>query len=148
MFDQLMLLALGKVIYFNNANKSIKYFSQLGYQCPVYSNPADYFMEVMSIESYEIDAENQEMLIKRKSVAEDQFIAKIDTLSNNYENSEYKWNVDDKHPEAIAIADQNIQQYTASYLLQFYLLTQRSTRNNLRLKLTSYVKIISALITA
>ena len=147
-FDQLMLLALGKVIYFNNANKSIGYFSKIGYKCPVHSNPADYFMEVMSIESYEIDDENPENLTRKRSEAEDKFHSKIENFNKFYENSELKWNIEDKHPEAINISEQNIENYTASFILQFFLLTQRATRNNMRLKLTSYVKIFSAIITA
>ena len=53
MFDKLMLLAKGKVIYFNNAEFAVDYFSNIGYKCPELSNPADYFMSIMSIETIE-----------------------------------------------------------------------------------------------
>ena len=55
MFDRLMLLARGKIIYFNKASEAVNYFSGIGFQCPDLSNPADYFMTMMSIESIEID---------------------------------------------------------------------------------------------
>lgn len=55
MFDKLMLLAKGKIIYFNDANKSVDYFSKIGRPCPELTNPADYFMTIMSIEG--LDAE-------------------------------------------------------------------------------------------
>ena len=58
MFDRLMLLARGKIIYFNKAELSVNYFGGIGFQCPELSNPADYFMTMMSIESIELD--NQE----------------------------------------------------------------------------------------
>jgi len=45
-----MLLAKGKIIYFNEANKSVDYFSSIGRPCPELTNPADYFMTIMSIE--------------------------------------------------------------------------------------------------
>ena len=51
MFDRLMLLAQGKTLYFNDANRSVEYFAKIGYQIPELSNPADYFMSIMSIES-------------------------------------------------------------------------------------------------
>lgn len=56
MFDRLMLLAQGKIIYFNEAKLSVDYFSAIvynnvQYKCPELSNPADYFMSIMSIES-------------------------------------------------------------------------------------------------
>jgi ABC-type multidrug transport system ATPase subunit len=52
-FDRLMLLAQGKIIYFNHANLAVDYFASLGseYKCPELSNPADHFMTIMSIES-------------------------------------------------------------------------------------------------
>lgn len=57
-----MLLALGKVIYFNEAKLAVNYFTSIGYKCPELSNPADYFMSMMSIESHEIeDHEDKEV---------------------------------------------------------------------------------------
>lgn len=58
MFDRLMLLARGKIIYFNKASEAVNYFSSIGFQCPDLSNPADYFMTMMSIESIEIDTQS------------------------------------------------------------------------------------------
>ena len=48
-----MLLAQGRIIYFNDANKAVDYFKGIDYPCPNLSNPADYFMSIMSIESIE-----------------------------------------------------------------------------------------------
>lgn len=53
MMKQLMLLARGKVIYMNDANKAVDYFTSIGYPVPEQCNPADYFMQIMSIESIE-----------------------------------------------------------------------------------------------
>jgi ABC-type multidrug transport system ATPase subunit len=54
-FDRLMLLARGKIIYFNEARLAVDYFGSLGakYTCPEWENPADFFMEMMSIEGVE-----------------------------------------------------------------------------------------------
>lgn len=58
MFDRLMLMAKGKIIYFNQADKAVDYFSQISFndkffKCPELSNPSDYFMSIMSIETIE-----------------------------------------------------------------------------------------------
>jgi ABC-type multidrug transport system ATPase subunit len=53
MFDRLMLLAKGKVIYFNEAQHAVEYFAKINYRCPELSNPSDYFMAIMSIETIE-----------------------------------------------------------------------------------------------
>ena len=42
LFDDLLLLSEGKVVYYGSAKDSIEYFSQLGYKCPQYMNPSDY----------------------------------------------------------------------------------------------------------
>ena len=57
MFDRLMLMAMGKIIYFNEARLSVDYFASIGFKCPELSNPADYFMSIMSIETLEQDDE-------------------------------------------------------------------------------------------
>ena len=55
MFDRLMLLAQGKIIYYNEARLAVGHFESIGFKCPELSNPADYFMSIMSIESQEVD---------------------------------------------------------------------------------------------
>ena len=54
-FDRLMLLAKGKIIYYNEARLAVDYFTSINYKCPEISNPADYFMMIISIESVEPD---------------------------------------------------------------------------------------------
>lgn len=41
LFDDLMLLAQGKVVYFGPANRAVEYFAGLGFHCPQHYNPAD-----------------------------------------------------------------------------------------------------------
>lgn len=52
-FDRLMLLVEGKIIYFNKASLAVDYFSQIEcdnirFACPSKSNPADFFMDMMT----------------------------------------------------------------------------------------------------
>lgn len=49
LFDDLLILAEGRIAYYGTITGSIDYFARLGYQCPQYSNPADYFfMSILS----------------------------------------------------------------------------------------------------
>ena len=48
-----MLMCLGKIIYFNEARFAVDYFTNINYPCPDATNPADYFMSIMSIETHE-----------------------------------------------------------------------------------------------
>jgi ABC-2 type transporter len=71
-----MLMALGKIIYFNEARLAVSYFSNLGFTCPKFSNPADYFMHMMSIEDTKaniskegtIVAKSKEMIMEEQKV--------------------------------------------------------------------------------
>jgi ATP-binding cassette subfamily G (WHITE) protein 8 (sterolin 2) len=50
-------MALGKIIYNNSADKAVEYFERIEYPCPEMTNPADFFMTIMSIEAAEEEAE-------------------------------------------------------------------------------------------
>ena len=56
-FDKLMLLAAGKIIYFNDSSKAVDYFAGITFKCPSLTNPSDFFMSIMSKESIEIEDE-------------------------------------------------------------------------------------------
>ena len=46
-----MIMANGKILYHNDANKSVEYFKGIGYKCPPLTNPADYLMSLMAIDT-------------------------------------------------------------------------------------------------
>jgi ABC-type multidrug transport system ATPase subunit len=51
MFDDLLLLAEGRVIYQGEGSGAIPYFSKLDFKCPNFVNPADFlFMAVLNNE--------------------------------------------------------------------------------------------------
>ncbi|KAI9502121.1 P-loop containing nucleoside triphosphate hydrolase protein [Coemansia spiralis] len=48
-FDRILLLSQGHLIYFGPTNKAIEYFESKGFPCPLRQNPADFFIDVMSL---------------------------------------------------------------------------------------------------
>jgi ABC-type multidrug transport system ATPase subunit len=47
LFDDLCILADGHVLYHGPAgDRAVEYFARNGYECPRYSNPADYLVSV------------------------------------------------------------------------------------------------------
>lgn len=61
MMDRLMLMVEGHIVYQGRASKSTHYFSSLNYPCPVYANPADYFIKILNISGKNV-AQNQERI--------------------------------------------------------------------------------------
>ncbi|KAJ2324608.1 hypothetical protein IWW51_003191 [Coemansia sp. RSA 2702] len=48
-FDRVLLLSQGHLVYFGSANQAIDYFESKGFPCPMRQNPADFFIDLMSL---------------------------------------------------------------------------------------------------
>jgi ABC-type multidrug transport system ATPase subunit/ABC-type multidrug transport system permease subunit len=57
MFDQLMLLSEGRVMYFGAASQATAYFAQCGFECPAQYNPGDFLIDVTSMDYRSPEAE-------------------------------------------------------------------------------------------
>lgn len=90
-FDRLLLLAKGKIIYLNEARLAVDYFASLGknYACPEFNNPADFFMDMLSIDSIDTDVCDT-ALVKTKQEVEEEFEQRINYLESNYQRSSLK----------------------------------------------------------
>ena len=49
MFDKLLLMSDGYILFHGKATDCISFFSRLGFSCPPLSNPSDYFIEILHI---------------------------------------------------------------------------------------------------
>ena len=47
LFDHLLILDKGKTVYYGPAQESIDYFGALGFNCPMYTNPAEFFLDIV-----------------------------------------------------------------------------------------------------
>ncbi|KAM4866909.1 ATP-binding cassette sub-family G member 8 [Thomomys bottae] len=50
LFDLVLLMTSGTTIYLGAAQHMIQYFAAIGYPCPRYSNPADFYVDLTSID--------------------------------------------------------------------------------------------------
>ncbi|KAJ2450338.1 hypothetical protein EV183_004360 [Coemansia sp. RSA 2336] len=60
-FDKVILLSQGRVVYFGPTSTAIEYFTNIGFECPVHENPADYFVDLMTL-----DYRSEETLARSK----------------------------------------------------------------------------------
>lgn len=149
MFDRLVLLAKGKIIYFNMANKSVQYFNEIGYMCPELSNPCDFFMSMMSKESIEFDQEEQEegAIGLDNAAIEVAYENLIKFFDESYHKSSLKNNASEIHPDCLPLSSSSVSVQTP-FCYQFNLLAKRNFLNIVRLPQTSYVKLITTCVTA
>ncbi|KAL8617303.1 hypothetical protein ACOMHN_061017 [Nucella lapillus] len=50
LFDLVMLMSRGRVVYFGQAKDLVNYFTSLGYPCPQLTNPSDYYVDLTTID--------------------------------------------------------------------------------------------------
>ncbi|XP_061481386.1 ATP-binding cassette sub-family G member 8 [Rhineura floridana] len=50
LFDLVLLMTSGVTTYSGAAQDMVQYFTQMGYPCPTYSNPADFYVDLTSME--------------------------------------------------------------------------------------------------
>ncbi|XP_010007699.1 PREDICTED: ATP-binding cassette sub-family G member 2, partial [Nestor notabilis] len=51
LFDNLTLLAAGRVLYHGPTQHAMEYFQSVGYECEPYNNPADFFLDIINGDS-------------------------------------------------------------------------------------------------
>lgn len=89
MFDKLLLLSEGRVVYMGDAGDAAKYFGKVGFPPPKFFNPADYFLDILSPDSRSTELESQSS--KRILSLSDLWAANFDTstlTSTQYSNED------------------------------------------------------------
>ena len=150
-FDRLMLMCLGKIIYMNDSRFAVDYFTNINYPCPDQTNPADFFMSIMSRETHEDEVEtenNSNALFNSKLTLEESYRKKVDYFDKCYQESELKNDFRFKSPEVEPIQDSHSLHVGATWFYSFTLLTQRNLLNIVRLPQAFKAKMIMVVISA
>ncbi len=143
LFDDLCLLAEGRVMYWGPVQDVVPYFAGVGYQCPMYTNPADYlFMNILNTEKAAETMQND------KSQAENEDRQRIVKLLGH-------WSDGAQAAELAKLAARPPNQTTgysklslkfrSSFQVQFLYLLKRAGRNALRNKFIVRVKLAQTL---
>uniref|UniRef100_A0A7S2SQZ2 ABC transporter domain-containing protein n=1 Tax=Mucochytrium quahogii TaxID=96639 RepID=A0A7S2SQZ2_9STRA len=124
LFDQFALLSRGHTMYFGEAPGAITYFSKLGYECPQYTNPADFMISIVNTDFVElgvkVDIEQLGGTFKASSEYKELFeeFAKSERMADRKSESE----------NLIATKTKT----KPGYFSQFLILSHRNMLNNLR----------------
>ncbi|GMI03669.1 hypothetical protein TrVE_jg3568 [Triparma verrucosa] len=136
MFDQLLLLSEGKLIYTGNAHDAVEYFTSKGQECPALFNPADFFLDVVSPDYRSADLEKESL-------------GRIKMLSDSWEATAIT------DVEDVELATKNAEQnealqnanlgFQSSWFRQFQLCFVRSFITTKRNKVATYGKVIASI---
>ncbi|OXB77952.1 UNVERIFIED_CONTAM: hypothetical protein H355_003175 [Colinus virginianus] len=75
LFDLVLLMTSGVTVYSGTARDMVQYFTELGYPCPRYSNPADFYVDLTSIDKQTTEKEMESL--KRANTLASLFQEKI-----------------------------------------------------------------------
>ncbi|KAF8948563.1 hypothetical protein BGZ47_004077 [Haplosporangium gracile] len=152
LFDDLLLLSKGKVVYFGKAQEAASYFEALGHEVPVGWNVADYFLDLITLHEDKIPNEgssssHEDFAQKYASFLATNPRAYLTELLQKHQNDSEKKKDD-------ALLDQFKKAYTTEYatttLTQTLLLTQRSLTNLARhptiFQASAFIHIVFALV--
>nr|XP_009931192.1 PREDICTED: LOW QUALITY PROTEIN: ATP-binding cassette sub-family G member 8 [Opisthocomus hoazin] len=75
LFDLVLLMTSGLTVYSGTARDMVQYFTELGYPCPRYSNPADFYVDLTSIDKQTAEKEMESR--KRANTLANLFLEKV-----------------------------------------------------------------------
>lgn len=140
-FDKLMLIANGKTIYFNESKKAKEYFASLGQVCPPLSNPADFYIDILSVAYIEKDFKTKEEVLDEVIKSNENYNKFINHLAFEYQKSELKLDLENELNDSKSI--KAIESFEESYAMQFWYLLIRAFKNIARHPEASYAKVIT-----
>ncbi|XP_020856961.1 ATP-binding cassette sub-family G member 8 [Phascolarctos cinereus] len=136
LFDLVLLMTSGITIYSGAARDMVKYFTGIGYPCPRYSNPADFYVDLTSIDRKDSQREMASRE-KVKSLAA-LFLKKVRDFDDFlWRAGESVLNVSEE-PRSHIISEKTINVSSPSYhqlpgsMQQFTILIRRQISNDFR----------------
>ena len=150
LFSQLVLMTQGSVVYSGRPDASVEYFASIGYECPHYTNPPDFYMKLMktgsisnavSLRDVTLCHEMCDKLVDKWGEISDSQKASyapetsdVATLTPKGSKSQNKKNVDEG------------SLYATSFLTQFAALSARSFRNVARNPVLSTARLVQSVV--
>lgn len=165
LFDDLLVLAEGKIVYYGPVTGSVDYFARLGFPCPQYTNPADFFfMNILSdidaIEIAENAGQNSEEATsssaRRRETRPVSWIPPSITekASDRIERLIEEWPQSDEHAEMLKLIESEgccggVSELSfkghAGYATQFWFLAKRASKNAIRNKMIVRVRLFQSI---
>ncbi|NXS17436.1 ABCG8 protein, partial [Mystacornis crossleyi] len=138
LFDLVLLMTSGLTAYCGTAKDMVQYFTELGYPCPRYSNPADFYVDLTSIDKQTEEKEMESQ--KRANALANLFLEKVKqfddfvwkaTEGDNTETTVSKQRAHLNSEEAINMPHHSSDQLPGA-LKQFTILLSRQVSNDFR----------------
>ncbi|XP_006638852.1 ATP-binding cassette sub-family G member 8 [Lepisosteus oculatus] len=149
LFDLVVLLSSGSTVYCGAAQDMVQYFTALGYPCPRYCNPSDFYVDLISIDRRSVEQESEcrdrasmlATLFWEKVKGTDDFIWKPAEASQAEDGPS---SPSQSHEEVITVSKQKDK--LPGGLQQFSILLRRQVSNDFRDLATLLIHGLEALL--
>jgi len=137
MFDRILLLSEGRTVYMGNTKDANNFFTNIGHPCPINYNPADHYVQVLSIE-----AGREEECVKTINHISEQF--------KNTTNGKDLMNlIDENKANEIEFKPKNgTSQYKSSFCRQLWALLGRSWLSMTKEPMVTRIRLFQTLTAA
>ncbi|XP_027005916.2 ATP-binding cassette sub-family G member 8 [Tachysurus fulvidraco] len=154
LFDLVVLLSSGSAVYCGPAKDMVPYFTSLGYPCPRYCNPSDFYVDLISVDRR--SSEKEAECLERTRVLAAQFAEKVKNTDDfMWKSEEHNGPALDKNivsdinntPKAeTSITVSQRKDHRPGRLHQFSILIRRQVYNDFRDLVTMMVHGLEALL--
>ncbi|CAI2359700.1 unnamed protein product [Moneuplotes crassus] len=136
LFDRLILLMDGHLIYQGKADQAASYFQGLGFKIPTYANPSDFFLKEFYVPFRKTakDSEKLDRLVQGYEINMKKAVEVENKETNNYEEITSEKLKDDNHH--------------ANFFIEFKELLKRTIKNIVRNPLMIKIRMMQTLVTA
>lgn len=169
LFDGLILLSMGEVVYHGKSDESLQFFQSIGYACEEHNNPPDFFLDVINGDPNAITSDITQIIASTDmetaslgGVIKDSYIdegaAVHEKLVNAYNNSPWKRKLTSEldpilqeHQARMSRGDIKRLppvEYATNAFTQFLYCSQRTLRNLIRNPAVSVLQVLTMVIFA
>lgn len=124
------------------------YFSTIGFKCPELTNPSDFFMSIMSIESIEVEKEGTMSPEELKAILPAEYEKRITHFDESYTKSDLKNDPSKLLVNVVPLNKTDRLSNRSSWCYEFGLLAKRNILNQLRLPQITIVRLFVAIFIA
>jgi ATP-binding cassette subfamily G (WHITE) protein 1 len=172
LFDDLILLSEGEIIYSGPVVDAVPYFARHGYQCPTFNNPADYiFMNILkdnddktrseekntkeaALEASPVLVPEKHSELKRKPRHPYGSTEKSETAANRLIRLKAAWKESEENKELMSIVNEpakggvalSSMKHQSSFTVQCRYLLGRAMKNVLRNKMAFQIRLAQSLV--
>lgn len=137
LFDQLCLLSEGRVMYFGPAKDAVPYFAALSFKSPAQFNPADFFLDLLSVDPR--SSEREENTTARVEYLGHKFAAQADPVEDDvFQDPEMDSQGITLDGGEVALRD---KKYQSSWLNEFSVLSNRAVKLALRERMANVARL-------